>query len=150
MAYQPQINYPTYQYQPPYQYQPVQPLAQPLAQQTMNQMQQAPMAQQPVQPTGFGVRAVTSREEALGVQVDFFSPGTVMPDLAHQTIYLKRFNQNTGASDLYEFRLTEPARPEEHQQNELEEIKAQIQQLQEELERLKTSKTKVVKKNDDE
>lgn len=134
MAYTPMGYYQPQGYQYPTAL-PQQP-----TQQTM-QMQPQPMYQ---------ARPVTSREEALGQQVDFFGAGVLMPDLAHGTIYLKRFNQNTGASDLYEFRLTEPAQPEEHQQNELEEIKAQIQQLQEEMERLKTSRTKVVKKNDDE
>ena len=68
---------------------------------------------QPVQ-SGYVTRPVTGREEALGVQVDFFGLGTVMPDLAHGVIYLKRFNPNTGASDLLEFAYQppQPAQPE--------------------------------------
>lgn len=144
MAYQPQINYPTYQYQTPYQYQPVQPLAQ----QAANQMQQAPMAQQTMQPTGFSVRAVTSREEALGVQVDFFGPGTVMPDLAHGTIYLKRFNANTGASDLFEFRLAEPTQPEDPRHDALEELRSAVRRLEADVEKIK--RVKVGKKTEGE
>lgn len=73
-------------------------------------------SQSPVQPvqSGYMTRPVTGREEALGVQVDFFGPGTIMPDLGHGVIYLKRFNQNTGASDLLEFTYQPPqaAQPE--------------------------------------
>lgn len=71
------------------------------------------MYQQPTQGS-YASRPVTSREEALAVQVDFFSPGTLMPDLAHGVIYLKRFNQNTGASDFLEFAYQppQPAQPE--------------------------------------
>ena len=58
-------------------------------------------AQTPQQ--GFGCRPVTSREEALAMAPEYFGPGTIMPDLAHGVIYLKRFNQNTGASDFFEF-----------------------------------------------
>lgn len=132
MAYNPYQTYgnpyQSYQYQQPMQ-QPVQP---------------QPMAQQM-----YSTRPVTSREEALGAQVDFFGAGMLMPDLAHGIVYLKRFNQNTGASDLYEFRLAQPeAQPE--QPNELDQIREQIRQLQDDLEKLKTSKAKVVKRNDDE
>lgn len=131
MAYTP-IGY----YQPQgYQY----PTALP-QQPTQQAMQPQPMYQ---------ARPVTSREEALGQQVDFFGAGVLMPDLAHGIVYLKRFNQQTGASDLYEFRLSQPdAQPE--QPNELEEIRASIKRLEDEIEKLRASKAKVVKKNDDE
>lgn len=52
---------------------------------------------------GFACRPVTSKEEAMAVQVDFFGPGTVMPDIGHGVIYLKRFNSNTGSCDIFEF-----------------------------------------------
>lgn len=64
----------------------------------------APAAQQ----SNFVCRPVTSREEAVAVQADFFSLGTVMPDLAHGTIYLKRINQQTGAADFFEFVYRQP------------------------------------------
>ena len=65
---------------------------------------QPPAPQQPLpQQAGYICRPVTSREEALGVQVDFFGPGTVMPDLGHGVIYLKRFNQQTGGCDLISY-----------------------------------------------
>ena len=131
MAYTP-IGY----YQPQgYQY----PTALP-QQPTQQTMQPQPMYQ---------ARPVTSREEALGQQVDFFGAGVLMPDLAHGIVYLKRFNQQTGASDLYEFRLSQPDAQSE-QPNELEEIRASIKRLEDEIEKLRASKAKVVKKNDDE
>lgn len=64
----------------------------------------APAAQQ----ANFICRPVTSREEAVAVQADFFSLGTVMPDLAHGTIYLKRINQQTGGADFFEFVYRQP------------------------------------------
>lgn len=80
-----------YDYQSPYRL-PVQPQYQP-------QMQQ---------PQGFSVRPVASREEATAVQTDFFGPGILMPCLGQGVIYLKRFNSNTGASDLIEFVYAPP------------------------------------------
>lgn len=56
------------------------------------------------QPQGFAVRAVTGREEAVAAQVDFGGMGTIMPDLGHGVIYLKRFNSNTGSCDIFEFK----------------------------------------------
>ena len=133
MAYQPYQMY-SNQYQQ-YQY----PTALP--------QQPAPQPMQP-QPM-YQARPVTSREEALGQQVDFFGAGTLMPDLSHGVVYLKRFNQNTGGSDLYEFRLVQPEAPQE-QPNELEEIRASIKRLEDEIAQMRASKAKVVKKNDDE
>ena len=68
-----------------------------------------PPMQQPT--SGFTCRAVTSREEALAAQTDYFSMGTVMPDMAHGIIYLKRFNTNTGSSDFLEFKYAAPEPP---------------------------------------
>ena len=133
MAYQPYQMY-SNQYQQ-YQY----PTALP--------QQPAPQPMQP-QPM-YQARPVTSREEALGQQVDFFGPGTLMPDLAHGIVYLKRFNPNTGASDLFEFRAAQPE-AQEAPDSGLNELKEAVQRLQEDVEKLKASKAKVVKKNDDE
>lgn len=91
MAYP--YGYNPYGYNPQQTYMPQQQTMQP------QQMQAPQMAQ------AFACHPVTSREEAVAAQTDYFSAGLVMPDLAHGVIYLKRFNQNTGASDFYEFRL---------------------------------------------
>ena len=64
----------------------------------------APTAQQ----ASFTCRPVASREDAVAVQADFFSMGTVMPDLAHGTIYLKRINQQTGGAVFFEFVYRQP------------------------------------------
>lgn len=64
-------------------------------------------AQQPA----FACHPVTSREEAVAAQTEYFSAGLVMPDLAKGRIYLKRFNQNTGASEFFEFGLIQQEEP---------------------------------------
>lgn len=71
--------------------------------QTYMPQQQNVQTQQMAQ--AFTCHPVTSREEAVAAQTDYFSAGLVMPDLGHDTIYLKRFNPQTGASDFSEFRL---------------------------------------------
>ena len=71
----------------------------------------APVAQQ-----SFSCRPVTSREEAVAVQADFFSMGTLMPDLAHGVVYLKRINQQTGAADFFEFAYRQPEAEQKRQE----------------------------------
>ena len=94
-----QFGYPGYNYNPANTYIP---------QQMPQQMQQPqPMAQ------AFACHPVTSREEAVAAQTDYFSAGLVMPDLGHGTIYLKRFNPQTGASDFFEFRAVQEEKAEE-------------------------------------
>lgn len=68
-------------------------------------------AQQTAQNGGYICRPVTCREEAVAAQVDYFSAGIVMPDLAHGVIYLKRFDPNTGASSFLDFKYAPPAPP---------------------------------------
>ncbi len=69
--------------------------------------------QQPIQQPqqiapGYVCKPVTSREEAIATSTDYFSLGVVMPDIGHGMIYLKRFNQQTGASDFFDFKLFTP------------------------------------------
>lgn len=79
---------------------------------------------------GYTCRPVASRLEAEAAQVDFFGPGTIMPDLAHGAIYLKRFNPNTGASDFAAFTVQPPApEPEPVQYATIQDL----QKLREEL-----------------
>lgn len=96
--------------------------------------------QQPVQPQipaanqtpTFTCRPVTSREEALAVQTDFFSPGTLMPDMAHGVIYMKRFNSNTGSSDFMEFAYQHPVEkvePKYATLDDLAALKAEIESM---------------------
>lgn len=103
------IGYPPYQpYNPPYQPQGFQGIN------TYPQPQNQPQGQQQA-PTGFLCRPVASKEEAVAAQIDFMGPGTIMPDLGHGVIYLKRFNQNTGAADFFQFSL-QPTPKEEPQE----------------------------------
>lgn len=87
-----QYGYPNYGYNPMQTYMP--------------QQQSAP---------AFACHPVGSKEEAIAAQTDYFSAGLVMPDLSHGTIYLKRFNQQTGASDFFEFKLAQPEAKSEAQ-----------------------------------
>ncbi len=68
---------------------------------------QNPIPQPPISQNGFVCRPVTSKEEAMAVQADYLSPGTIMPDLGHGMMYLKRFNANTGLSDFFEFSIVQ-------------------------------------------
>ena len=72
------------------------------------QQQTAPVAQQAAPQPGFRIQAVASKEEAMAMQTDFFGPGIVMPCLGRGAIYLKRFDPNTGLSDLMEFIYAPP------------------------------------------
>ena len=135
------MSYPSYY--PPYQfgsYMTQQPRFDQMAANTQspqNTAQSAPAAQN----QGFYVRPVTSREEAVASQVDFFGPGTIMPDLSHGVIYLKRFNPQNGASDFFAFTVEQPKEEAPVQYATKEDIDA----LRCEIEQLKSRK---VKKND--
>ena len=78
------------------------------AQTFIPQQQNAPQAPQTAPQQGFRVQAVASKEEAMAVQTDFWGPGIIMPCLGRGVIYLKRFDQNTGLSDLLEFVYAPP------------------------------------------
>lgn len=105
----------------------------------MHNQYPSPTQQPPAQNSGgFSCRPVTSREEATAVQVDFFGPGTIMPDLAHGVIYLKRFNNETGSCDMYEF-MMQPKREERSMPYATRE---EIEQLRRELEMLRSERMK--------
>ena len=143
-------------------YNPIQPFA------TRNDVQgyqppQAMQAMQPVQaptqpqqgnPPAFYCRPVASREEALGVPVDFMGSPMFFPDLAHGVIYLKKFNPNTGAADIAEFRVQpqQEQRPAEQTAfaplDDLLQLKDDLDNLKSEIERLKKPAGKVARKNE--
>ena len=136
-------NYMNY-YQPMQGYQMNQPMNQPM----MNQPQ-APSTQQS-QQTNFVCRPVASKEEALGVPVDFMGSPMFFPDLAHNVIYVKRFNTNTGAADMFEFHgAQEQAAPVPSfaPLDEFNAMKNTIAQLQVEIDQLKKPEGRA-KKND--
>ena len=91
-------------------------------QQYMQQPYQGNYQQQPAQMNG---RMVTSREEALGVPVDFNAP-VILPDLAHGVVYVKIFNQQTGAADFIEYRRADP----QHMQNPTAVLEERVSRLE--------------------
>lgn len=113
-------------------------------------------------------RMVTSKEEALGIPVDFTGQPIFMPDLAHGTIFVKKFNMNTGAADFAEFKLVPQAKqPTQDDSNNISfvplqdfqnlndmvsEMQNTINFLQKEIDRLKkpvnSNSGKVVKKDE--
>lgn len=138
-------------YMPNY-YQPMQgnqyqPMNQPVPAQTAQQQ-----PQQNVQ-SNFYCRPVASREEALGVPVDFMGAPMFFPDLAHNVVYMKRFNTNTGSADVFEFHGTQQEAPKDMAPafaplDEFMSMKDTIAQLKEEIERLKKPAGRTVKKNE--
>lgn len=112
------MDYPQYYQQPPQQ-----------PQQQFYGGYQRPMQQVQQAPPGYVCKPVTSREEAVATSTDYFSLGTVMPDLGHGMIYLKRFNQKTGSSDFLEFQryIPEQAAPVEYATKaDLEALRAEL------------------------
>lgn len=106
-------------------------------QQTYFTQPQPQQMAQPMQQPAFTCRPVGSREEAVAAQTDYFSAGLVMPDLSHGVIYLKRFNQQTGASDFFEFKLAQPEAKSEVQYVTV----AEFEKFQKELSRRFGGKT---------
>ena len=81
-------------------------------QQMQPQMQQVGQQRQQQQQSNYSCVPVTSREEAMAIRAELLSMGTIMPDLAHGCIYLKRLNQNTGTSEFFEFVYSTPPQEE--------------------------------------
>lgn len=117
-------------YQAPYQV-PTMP------QQMPGQIAQSAQVQQ---PQGLNGRMVTSKEEALGVPVDFMGGVTILPDIGHGRIYTKVFNPNTGAADFLEYRLAPAESPAPAVQfapmAEIEKLRAQVETIQQALQDL--------------
>ena len=110
------------------------------------QGQQMAPAQAQSQPQGFFVRPVTNREEAVAAQIDFLSPGTLMPDFGNGRVYFKRFNSQTGSCDFMTFHLEQPQQTEAQEQpkapeyatrQDLLEMQQVVQGLAGDIERLR-------------
>ena len=141
----------------PYYYQPYQPYQPPMADQLMqlrqNQFQPVQNQQTQQAQSNFFCRPVASKEEALGVPVDFMGAPMFFPDLAHNVVYMKRFNTNTGSADVFEFHGTQQEAPKDMAPafaplDEFMSMKDTIAQLKEEIERLKKPAGRTVKKNE--
>lgn len=100
-----------------------------------NPPQYQPQYQQPQQPAGLNGRMVTSKEEALGVPVDFMGGVTILPDLGHGRIYTKVFNPQSGSADFVEYVAAKPQM--EAAPNDLEQLKARVDELARELAAMK-------------
>lgn len=93
-------------------------------------------------------RPVMSKEEAVAIQAEFFSPGVIMPDLGHGKIYLKRINPDTAAAEFYEFSAMTDQRQATATETPVYVTEAQLQEVWQEIERLKKPTGKAAKKND--
>lgn len=94
------------------------------------QMQPQSQRQQPQQSQmSYVCVPVTSREEAVATRADALTLGTLMPDLVHGCVYLKRFNPNTGSPEFFEF-LWDRAQTQPQQQQMMQ--PQQQQQTQQE------------------
>lgn len=121
-------------------------------------MQPQPMTQPQQAVQSFFCRPVASREEALGVPVDFMGSPMFFPDLAHGVIYVKRFNPNTGSPDLFEFRVTQPQPTQQEQRQEQSpafvplqdflDLKNDLDDVKAELEKLKKPAGRTAKKEE--
>lgn len=135
-------------------YQPMQNQYQPMQMnQTAQPIVQAAQPGQQSAQSNFFCRPVASKEEALGVPVDFMGAPMFFPDLAHNVIYMKRFNTNTGSADVFEFHGTQQEAPKDMAPafaplDEFMSMKDTIAQLKEEIERLKKPAGRTVKKNE--
>ncbi len=110
-------------------------------QQQYQMMQQQP---QQIQQEAYLCRPVTSREEAVATPVDYMR-ATLLPDMGHGKIYLKRFNPQTGASDILEFAQCIEQEQPAPKYATVEDLEA----LRSEIEKMKRQSGKG-KKNDDE
>lgn len=87
---------------------------------------------QPQQTPVLSGRAVTGREEAMAVPVDFVTGVTVCPDLGHGVIYAKVLDRNTGTAPLLEFRRADTQQESENRmdvmQRQLDRILAMLEE----------------------
>ena len=81
-------------------YSPYAPVFNPQGNYTPVQQTAPQNAQQGLSPAS---RAVSSKEEAIGVAADFSGAVMVFPDVAHNRVYVKRWNYQTGAADFFEY-----------------------------------------------
>ena len=131
-------NYPAFQYQPQMGY-PQQPAYQ------ISYQQEQPLF----------CRAVTSREEALGVPVDFSGRPMTLLDTTHGKIWVKTFNPNTGSADLTEYRRVAPEQSETPAftpMTDFQQLQGIVSRMAEEIQLLKGRRRRVDKEeaSDDE
>lgn len=126
-------------------YSPLMPWQQQPSPYAIGQQSYQPQPQPQAPPTSMlNGRMVTSREEALGIPVDFNGGVTIMPDISHGSIYTKVFNTQTGSADFVEYRrvTSENVVQPEAPKAPVEEYatKAQLEELRKEIETLRERK----------
>lgn len=120
------------------------------------QPQNIPPAQSVGQTQGISPlsRPVTSREEAMGIAADFSGAPMIFPDMAHNTIFVKRWDYQSGSALFTEY-VPKGAEPEAPAalyatQGDFKQLAdgltERLQQIEAELEKLKAKKG--AKKND--
>ena len=119
---------------PPFQYQPQMGYQQPTYQMGY---------QQPEQP--LFCRAVTSREEALGVPVDFSGRPMTLLDTTHGKIWVKTFNPNTGSADLTEYRRVAPEQSETPAFVPMADFQQFASQISDEINKLKAGRRRAAR-----
>ncbi len=134
-------NFPVYQYQPQAGFgQQMQPYYQ--MQQPQQQAQERPIL----------FRLVTSREEVKGFPVDFSGQpmGFMTPN--QQTLWIKVFNSNTGAADLFEYHRGEAEQTETAfaTRADVEKLVAIVKEQGEEIERLKAPRRRATREQEEE
>lgn len=98
-------------------------------------------------------RPVTSKEEAMGIAADFSGAPMIFPDMAHNVIFVKRWDYPSGSAVFTEYvpKNTPPTPPEESAagdgRGEIKELAERLMAVEAELDKLKK---KGAKKNDDE
>lgn len=120
---------------PPYQYQPMMGYQQMYYQQPQVQQQEQPLY----------CRAVTSREEALGVPTDFSGRPMTFIDPAHGRVWVKTFNPATGSADLDEY-CKATAMPKDESPSfasvaALQALEKKVEELTEELGKVRRRRT---------
>lgn len=134
------MNYPYYNpYQPgPAQFAPQSPYNQRPAEMAQGypQPQNVPQTQPGGQGAGFSPasRPVSSREEAMAVGADFSGAPMIFPDMAHNTIFVKRWDMASGTAVFAEYVPREAVPPEPAPawatQEELKTLEARLSRLE--------------------
>lgn len=148
------MNYPYYN---PYQYTPqigaqIRPAGMgQIYPEQPNVQQAANMGQgQGISPAS---RPVSSKEEAMAVGADFSGAPMIFPDMAHNTIFLKRWDFQTGAAVFTEYvpkeSASEPPAAVFATQGDFRELAEKMTKRLEELESEMDQLKKGVMKNDD-
>lgn len=149
------MNYPYYN---PYFAQQMAPQARPVE---MGQNYAPQQNVSPVQSVGQGQgislasRPVSSKEEAMAVGADFSGAPMIFPDMAHNAVYVKRWDYQTGSAVFTEY-VPKGAEPEitpalYATQGDFRELAEKLTERMEDIEAdIERLKKKGAKKNDDE